>query len=64
LPDASSGPGKGPFVMEIVREEPWPAQIRAGAQRVDAFTIRYTGDTFWQVFHHHFHGDPDFPMPR
>jgi D-amino peptidase len=67
LPDASSGnvsSGEGPFVMEIVREEPWPAQIRAGAERVDAFTLRYAGDTFWQVFHHHFYGNPDFPMPR
>jgi hypothetical protein len=49
--------------MEIVREEPWPAQIRPGAERVDAFTLRYTGDSFWQVFHHHFYGEPDFPLP-
>ena len=55
---------EGPFVLDIVREEPWPAQIRSGAERVDAFTVRYTGDTFWQVFHHHFYGEPDFPMPR
>ena len=55
---------KGPYVMEIVREEPWPAQIRAGAERVDAFTLRYSGDTFWQVFHHHFYGRPDDPLPQ
>jgi D-amino peptidase len=55
---------EGPFVMEIVREEPWPAQIRAGAERVDAFTIRYTGERFWHVFHHHFYGEPDSPLPE
>ena len=54
---------EGPVVMEIVREEPWPAQIRAGAERVDAFTIRYTGDRIWGVLHHHFYGDPDRPLP-
>jgi len=53
----------GPLVMEIVKEEPWPAQIRAGAERVDAFTIRYTGDRFWSVLHHHFYGKPDLPLP-
>jgi len=53
-----------PLVMEIVREEPWPAQIRAGAERVDAFTIRYTGARFWSIFHHHFYGKPDLPLPE
>ncbi len=53
-----------PYVMEIEREEPWPAQIRAGAERVDAFTIRYTGESFWQVFHHHFYAKPDLPLPE
>jgi D-amino peptidase len=54
---------EGPFVMEIIREEPWPAQIREGAERVDAFTLRYTGQSFWGVFHHHFYGKPEFPKP-
>jgi D-amino peptidase len=54
----------GPFVMEIEREEPWPAQIRSGAERVGAFTIRYTGERFWSVFHHHFYGKPDLPLPK
>jgi D-amino peptidase len=53
----------GPLVMEIVRDEPWPAQIRPGAERVDAFTLRYTGDRFWSIFHHHFYGRPDLPLP-
>jgi D-amino peptidase len=55
---------EGPVVMEVVREEPWPAQIRAGAERVDAFTLRYTGESFWSVFHHHLRGRPDFPRPE
>jgi D-amino peptidase len=55
---------EGPVVMEVVREEPWPAQIREGAERVDAFTLRYTGDSFWSVFHHHIRGRPDFPLPE
>ena len=55
---------EGPVVMEVVKEEPWPAQIRAGAERVDAFTLRYTGDRFWSVFHHHFYGRPDLPLPQ
>lgn len=55
---------EGPYVMEIEREEPWPAQIREGAERVDAFTIRYTGDSFWGVFHHHAYGKPDLPLPE
>jgi D-aminopeptidase len=54
----------GPIVMEIEREEPWPAEIRPGAKRVDAFTISYAGDSFWSVFHHHVRGRPDLPMPE
>lgn len=55
---------QGPLVMEIVREEPWPAELRPGAERVDEFTIRYTGDRFWSVFHLHFYGNPDLPLPE
>jgi D-amino peptidase len=55
---------EGPVVMEVEREEPWPAQIRAGAERVDAFTLRYVGESFWSVFHHHIRGRPDFPLPE
>jgi D-amino peptidase len=55
---------EAPYTMDIVRDEPWPAQLRPGAERVDAFTIRYTGDRFWNVFHHHHYGNPDLPMPE
>ena len=54
---------EGPFVMEIVREEPWPEPLRPGAEQVDAHTIRYWGDRFWRIFHYHFYGDPDRPLP-
>jgi D-amino peptidase len=55
---------QGSVVMEIEREEPWPEQLKPGAERVDAHTIRYTGDRFWAVFHHHFYGDPNRPLPE
>ena len=55
---------QGPFAMEIVKDEPWPAEIRPSAERIDAFTIRCTGVRFWSVFHHYFYGDPDFPLPE
>lgn len=55
---------EGAVVMEIEREAPWPAKLREGAERVDAFTIRYTGDHFWQVYHHHYQGRPDLSLPE
>jgi D-amino peptidase len=55
---------EGPFVLEVEREEPWPAEIRAGAERVDAFTIRYRGERFWSVHYHHSRGKPDMPLPE
>jgi D-amino peptidase len=54
----------GPVVLEVERVDPWPAQIKPGAERLDAFTIRYTGDSVWQVLHHHFYGKPDLPLPE
>lgn len=55
---------EGPIVMEVTREEPWPAQLRTGVERVDAFTVRCEGDSFWQVFHAYFYQKPDFPKPE
>ena len=54
---------ESPVTMEIQRPDPWPAQINPGAERVDAFTLRCQGNTFWEVFHNYFHGKPDFPLP-
>ncbi len=52
-----------PVTMEIEREEPWPARIKENAEHVDTFTVRYTGDNFWQVFHDCFYNRPGFPKP-
>ena len=54
---------EGPVTMEVQMEEPWPAKIRSGVERVDAFTIRTEGSNFWEVFHHFFYGNPEFPIP-
>jgi D-amino peptidase len=53
----------GPAVMEVTREEPWPATLRPGVERVDAFTVRYEGASFWQVFHGYYYNKPDMPLP-
>lgn len=54
----------GPVVMEVAREEPWPAKLRPGVERVDAFTVRYEGASFWQVFHGYYYNKPDIPLPE
>jgi D-amino peptidase len=53
----------GPTVMEVTREEPWPAKLRPGVTRVDAFTVRCEGESFWQVFHEYYYNRPDMPLP-
>jgi len=55
---------EGPVVVEIEREEPWPAALKPGAERVDAFTIRYTGANVWHALHNAFYGKPDLPLPE
>ena len=54
---------EAPVVMEIEQEEPWPATIKPGAERVNAFTVRYTGPNIWSVIHHSYSGKPDLPLP-
>ena len=55
---------ESPVVMEIERDKPWDREkIKLGAEQIDAHTIRYTGETFWSVFHHHFYGNPEVPLP-
>lgn len=56
--------GPGPVAMEIQHDEPWPAVLRHNAERVDAFTIRYVGASFWQAFHQATVGKPDLPLPK
>ena len=55
---------KGPVVMEVTHPEPGPATLRDGVERVDAFTVRCEGESFWQVFHQYYYGKPDFPGPE
>jgi D-amino peptidase len=51
-----------PVTYEIRQRQPGPATLRAGAERVDAFTVRYTGDTIWDAFHRA-HYDREVPLP-
>ena len=64
---ASCGIGAG-IALELARDGAHVMvnynSTREGAERVDAFTIRYTGGSFWSIFHHHFYGKPDFPYPE
>lgn len=54
---------EGEVEITITRPEPWPAQLKEGAERVDPFTVRYRGPTFWSVFHHIFYNQPDYALP-
>lgn len=51
-----------PVVLEVERREPGPAELTPGAERVDAFTVRWTGDSFWEVFHRALYREP-VPLP-
>ena len=46
---------EGRCVMEVTRPEPWPAELRPHRERVDAFTLRCEGETYWQAFHRFFY---------
>lgn len=52
-----------PVAVEMTRPEPNQRTQREGIERVDDFTIRCRGESFWQAFHHMFYGKPDFPVP-
>jgi D-amino peptidase len=54
---------KGPVAMEVTHPEPGPATLRDGVERLDAFTVRCEGESFWQVFHRYYYSKPDFPVP-
>ena len=54
---------KSPVAVEMTRPEPNQRTQREGIERVDDFTIRCRGESFWQAFHHMFYGKPDFPVP-
>ncbi len=40
-----------PVTMEIEHREPGPLNLGPGAERVNAFTVRWTGPSLWSVFH-------------
>ena len=54
---------KSPVVMEVTHPEPDRLSVPKGVERVDDVTIRYSGESFWQVFHNLFYGKPDYPVP-
>ena len=54
---------KSPVVMEVMHPEPDRLSVPEGVERVDDVTIRYSGESFWQVFHNLFYGKPDYPVP-
>ncbi len=54
---------KSPVAVEMTRPEPNRLSVREGVERVDDFTVRCKGESFWQAFHHMFYGKPDFPVP-
>ena len=54
---------ESPVAVEMTRPEPNQLSVREGVERVDDFTIRCRGESFWQAFHHMFYGKPDFPVP-
>jgi len=55
---------EGGVTIELERDEPWPAKIPPGCERTDPFTVRYTGTSFWQVFHLMTYGVADLPLPE
>ena len=54
---------ESPVVMEVTFPEPIPPSTKKGLERVDDFTVRCEGESFWQVFHHYVYGKPDYPVP-
>jgi len=51
-----------PVIMEIELREPGPVNLLPGGERVDAFTTRWVGDIFWEVFHRSIYGRA-VPLP-
>ena len=52
---------QAPVVLEVERREPGPLTLPPGAERLDAFTIRLQGDSFWEVFHRTYAGPAPLP---
>ena len=54
---------KRPVMVEVTHPDPERLSVPEGVERVDDFTIRCQGESFWQVFHNMVYGKPDFPVP-
>ena len=54
---------RSPVVVEVTHPEPNGLSAPEGVERVDEFTNRCRGESFWQLFHNLFYGKPDFPVP-
>ncbi len=54
---------EAPVTMEIEHREPGPATLGPGAERVNAFTVRWTGPSLWHIFHLATYGR-EVPRPR
>ncbi len=54
----------GKVTLEIWRKEPGTAHLGPGAEKVDAHTVRWSGENFWKVFNHAVYGEPDRPLPQ
>jgi D-amino peptidase len=55
---------KTPVVLEVSRPEPWPAELAERVERIDAFTVRCEGDSFWELFHAYFYDKPGLHPPQ
>ncbi len=51
-----------PVTLEIERRSPGPESVGPGGERVDAFTVRWRGESFWHIFHLATYGR-EVPLP-
>jgi D-amino peptidase len=51
-----------PATYDMRGREPGPLDVGPGGERLDAFTVRYHGETIWQAFHLAHYG-ADAPLP-
>jgi D-amino peptidase len=55
---------EGPVTLEIERDSPWPKEERIGAERVNDHTLRFVGETPWQVLNLAIYGLEDWTPPE
>ncbi|MGQ9554572.1 MAG: M55 family metallopeptidase [Anaerolineae bacterium] len=52
-----------PVTLDIRRREPGPAEVKPGGERLDAFTVRYSGKDIWTVFNQAHYGTREVLAP-